>query len=171
MRIIDKNFRAHIARYILQCLLATVAVMAVLSLMDVVHQTALIAALGASSFVAFTMPEAHVSQPRYLVGGYIVGIAVGGPLGLLHALVLKHYPDYAVFGTHDLSSILLGGMAVGMAIFLMVITDTEHPPAAGVALALVISPWNHWTILVISGAVVSLCVIKWLLRPFLRNLL
>jgi len=44
---------------------------------DVVTKAVIIAALGLSTFIAFTMPKAEVSKPRIMIGGYIVGIVVG----------------------------------------------------------------------------------------------
>jgi CBS-domain-containing membrane protein len=48
---------------------------------------------------------------------------------------------------------------VGLAIFAMSITDTEHQPAVGIALALVLNPWNGLTLLVIAGAAVVLTLV------------
>lgn len=52
--------------------------------------------------------------------------------------------------------ILFGALAVGLAIFGMVITHTEHPPAAGVALSLVVRPWGANTLLFVATAVLIL---------------
>ena len=168
MRIIDRKFRPHIGRYILQCLLATVATMAILALMDAVEHTALIAALGASAFIAFTMPGTHVSEPRYLVGGYIVGIAVGVAFGLTFRWLAL--PEAGM--SRKLAQVILGGLAVGLSIFVMVVINTEHPPAAGVALGLVVhETWSPVTIVVILVAIAALCLAKRLLRRFLIDLL
>jgi CBS-domain-containing membrane protein len=67
--------------------------------------------------------------------------------------------------------VLLGGLAVGMAIFAMVVTNTEHPPAASIALGLVLNGFEPRVILFIVLGIVSLSVIKLLLRPLLKNLL
>lgn len=47
----------NIRRYALQCSLATVVVLILLVALDAVTQTVLIAALGASSFIAFAVPR------------------------------------------------------------------------------------------------------------------
>ena len=75
MRFFDKKFRKNAHRYILQCVLATLTILAVL--IFVLTETAIIAALGASAFIVFTMPNKYSSDPRRLIGGYIVGIVVG----------------------------------------------------------------------------------------------
>jgi CBS-domain-containing membrane protein len=38
---------------------------------------AIIASIGASSFLVFAAPEAYSSRPRSLIGGYCVGILTG----------------------------------------------------------------------------------------------
>ena len=69
------------------------------------------------------------------------------------------------------SPVLFGSMAVGLAILLMVITNTENPPAAGLALALVLNEWNAMTLLVILAGIISLSALKEAFRPALRDLL
>jgi len=135
-KLFDARFRRIPGHYVVQCLLAAAAMMVVLALMDTVGETAPIASLGASTFIAFTMPHVHVWEARYMVGGYVVGVAAG------------------------------------VAIFLMVLTNTEHPPAAGIALGLVIDRrWGLHTVGLILGCIVALTLAKWLLRRYLRNLL
>ena len=168
MKLFDAKFRRIPGHYVVQCLMATVAIMVVLVLMDAAEHTALIASLGASAFIAFTMPEAHVSWPRYLVGGYVVGLSVGVVFGL----TFQWLGLPAEGNSRFVAEVALGGLAVGVAIFLMVLLNFEHPPAAGIALGLVINPaWDVVTLGVIFSAVISLCLVKWLLRRYLRNLL
>ena len=66
MKVFDEKFRGNKARYILQCILATLSVLIVLLSLDAMANAVIIAALGASFFIAFTMPEAQVSRPRFL---------------------------------------------------------------------------------------------------------
>jgi len=65
----------------------------------------------------------------------------------------------------------LGAVAVGMAIFIMVATDTEHAPAAGIALGLVLNDWDYKTIIFILVAVVLFSVMRKILKPKLFNLI
>ena len=164
MRVIDKSFKRHPIKYVFQCGLASLTMAAVLVFMDVLSHTAIIASLGASFFIVFTMPKSYPSDPRRLIGGYIIGISIGGLCDLLSMWSLM---ASLVRSSH----VMFGALAVGIAIFLMVITDTEHAPAAGIALGLVINEWDHWTILFILGAVVFLSFVKRLLRSVLINLI
>ncbi len=167
MKMFDEKFRSNKVRYILQCILATLSVLIVLLSLDAISNAAIIAALGASSFIAFTMPEAQVSRPRFLIGGYLVGIAVG---------YLCHYLSLVLLLTglpiiQESSYIVSGAISVGLSIFVMVITNTEHPPAASLALGLVLHESNYTTVGIILIGIISLSVIKELLRPMLKNLL
>ena len=72
MRIFDRKFQVRKTRYLLQCLLLTACTIGVvLLLLNTISDTAIIAALGASSFIVFTMPGVQASKPRFLIGGYL----------------------------------------------------------------------------------------------------
>ena len=167
MQVIDAKFKGNKARYVLQCMLATFCVFVVLLVLDAVTNAAVIAALGASSFIAFTMPDAQISRPRFLIGGYIVGVTVGC---FCHYLSLVSFLSHLVI-IKDCSCVVFGAFAVGLAIFLMVITGTEHPPAASVALGFVLNECDYLLVaMVVLAGIISLSIIKTLLRPALINL-
>jgi CBS-domain-containing membrane protein len=162
----DRGFRKHKARYVLQCALATLAVLIVLLILDTISNTVIIAALGASSFIVFAMPGERVSRSRFLIGGYLVGTASG---------VLCHYlsvsPLFAqISALQGYVDAVFGALAVGLATFAMVITNTEHPPAAGLALGFVLDEWSHFTIVVVIVGIVLLAAIRRLLQPILIDL-
>ena len=161
MGLIDENFRRHPVKYVLQCGLAGLTMAAVLLFLDALSHTAIVASLGASFFIAFTMPKTQASKPRPLIGGYLIGMSTGSLCSMLADICTFMGGSY----------ILFGALAVGVAIFLMVVTNTEHAPAAGIALGLVINEWDGWTLLFILGAVVFLTVVKRLLRSVLINLI
>lgn len=71
----------------------------------------------------------------------------------------------------DYPFVIFGAIAVGLSVLVMVITDTEHPPAAGLASGLVLDEHNHWTVAVVLTGITSLIIIKTLLRPVLKDLL
>jgi CBS-domain-containing membrane protein len=62
-------------------------------------------------------------------------------------------------------------LAVGLGTMIMVATSTEHPPAAGTALGLVISPWSWSAIVFIMSSALALSIVRIALRPRLVNLL
>jgi CBS-domain-containing membrane protein len=163
----DNGLKMRKLRYASQCTLAACSVFAILLLLDAMSDTLAVTVLGASSFIAFTRPESHISKPRLLIGGYVIGIASGC---FCHTLCgttgLNTLP---IIGTSH--HIVMGALAVGLAIFLMVITGTEHPPAAGLALAFVLGGWDRSTVVVTIAGIIALSAIKELLRPRLIDLL
>jgi len=165
--IVDKKVRKNLGRYLFQCALATFTILAVLLFFDVLKETALIASLGASAFVIFTMPTTYSSDPQRLLGGYAVGLAVG----LLFYFFSTIADINLLFITETMSLIVFGALSVGMAIFIMTVTNTEHAPAAGIALGLVINNWTHMTIIFIVSAVLWLALIRRMLRPYLMDLI
>lgn len=162
----DRLTTDNIRRYSLQCSLATVVVLIVLVALDAVTQTVLIAALGASTFIAFAVPRSMVSSPRCLVGGYLVGILAGSIMSSLNTSIGITDPVMA-----EVSMIVFGALATGIAMFLMVVTKTEHPPAAALALGLVFNEWTALTLLVVVVGVVALSICKRLILPHLLDLL
>jgi CBS-domain-containing membrane protein len=163
MRIFDRRFREHKSRYVFQCALATTCVLGVLAVLDVVTDAVVVASLGASSFIVFSIPDGNVSRTRFLVGGYVVGCAVGTACYWLTQWVpLQNLPVE--------TPVVYGALAVGLTMFLMVITNTEHPPAAGAALGLVVQQWSPLIVLVTMAGIVALVILRALLRPVLIRL-
>ncbi|MBS3733445.1 MAG: HPP family protein [Phycisphaerae bacterium] len=145
------------------------AMFVVLGGLCAISNVTVIAALGASTFIAFTMPQHRVARVRYLVGGYVIG-TIAGTLAwwLMHITPLPQQ----VWAIDNYPHAVFGATAVGVAIFAMVVTNTAHPPAAGVALGItVMEQWSWLTPVVVLGGILGLCGAKALLRPLLRDLL
>jgi len=166
MMLFDEKLKKNLGRYILQCFLATLTILAVLLFLDVLTETAIIAALGASAFIVFTMPKTYSSDMRRLLGGYIVGTSVGI---MFHFISISKEAE-SIFANSSAPLILFGAMSVGIAIFIMAITNTEHAPAAGIALGLVINQWTFMTVLFILIAILWMASVKKLLKSYLMNL-
>ena len=164
-RLFDHKFSMNRTKYITQCILATIVILAVLLVLDSVTQTVLISAFGASAFICFTMPHVRSSGSRYLIGGYIVGTVVGGFISII-ATSLN--PSFLPIET---TQIIFGAIATGLAIFFMVITDTEHPPAAALALGYVLNEWNLPTVAAILAGIVVISLMKELMKKHLIDLL
>lgn len=164
-RLFDKKFMQHRTHYISQCVIATLVILAVLLMLDTVTQTVLISALGASTFICYTMPHVNSSGPRYLLGGYCVGTLVGVGVSLLATMI-----DFETLPV-DTTRIVLGACATGLAIFCMVITDTEHPPAAALALGYVLNEWNLLTIAVILLGILIISLTREIAKKHMINLL
>jgi CBS-domain-containing membrane protein len=80
---------------------------------------------------------------------------------------------YMVFSGTFVSNaamIVFGALAISLAMFLMVFTRTEHPPAAALALGLVLNEWDLLTIAGVMAGVVALSLFKRLVLPILMDL-
>lgn len=163
---IDRHFRRDdVKRYTLQCGLAGVVVLLLLLVLDAVTQTVLIAALGASAFIAFAVPRSLHSGPRHLIGGYLVGMLSGATMSWLSTMFAgSGNAEHAVV-------IIFGALAISLAMFIMVVTRTEHPPAAALALGLVLNHWDPLTLLVVLIGVIALSITKRLVLPMLLDLI
>ncbi|MHC4570557.1 MAG: HPP family protein [Planctomycetota bacterium] len=149
---IKDKFKKLWMYYILQSLLAATALF-ILVLVLGKDKMVIISAMGATSFIVFAMPKAVSAQTKHVIGGHLVGLAAGT---IFYFTALPYFFEYP--------------LAVGIAFFIMVALDVEHPPAAGTALAVVInevSPDAFITIM-ISALVLSQC--RYYLRRYLKDL-
>jgi CBS-domain-containing membrane protein len=143
--------------YLWQCACATVAVLVVLLIVNL-QQAVVISSIGATTFIVFIKPGNTFATPRSIVGGHVVGVLVGS------AFALVPHPT-------SLTTSVVYALAVGLALFLMAVTDTEHPPAAGTALGVLLAgeAWWRAAIAILTSAVL-LALFHHLLRPYLRDL-
>lgn len=165
--LIDKKFKKNTLKYVFQCLLATLTFLAILLFLNILNEIAIITALGASTFIVFTMPKQYSSDPRRLIGGYFIGLIIGF---IFYTISTSNF-SATLIGHNTTSLIIFGSAAVGSSIFIMAITNTEHAPAAGIALGLVINKWDYITIIYIVLAIVWMYGIKTLLRKYLMDLI
>ena len=163
---VDKKFRKERmwVHYLLQSLLAAGSLFIVLLVLRLTTAV-IVAALGATAFVVFAMPKNVMAQPRNVVGGHMVGIAAGGGCALL----------FIMFGNgSELFHIIVASVSVGLAIFIMVVTDTEHAPGCSTALGLVVHGANPINLALYSGFIlISAAIIagvKHVLNPKLKDL-
>lgn len=162
----NKDLRTYRKKCMLQCSMATAAVLCILIVLNPALNTVVIASLGASSFIAFTMPHANVSSPRLLVGGCIVGTIVGA---CCHFLATQ--PTLSTIPViHGHLHELFGALSVGVSIFFMTMTKTAHPPAAGLALGFVLNEWNYITVIVIFIGIILISCIKYFFKDLMVNL-
>ncbi len=166
MKIYDKKIKKNIKRYFLQCLLATLSILVILLFLNLFIHTTIIACLGATTFIVFAIPNSYGAQPRNLIGGYLCGIIVG----IIGSLLSNYLLSSFFIGKERILFIVFGSIAVGLAIFIMVITDTEHPPAAGLALGLVLGSWDYITIIIIICSILLMSGIKKVLGSVLIDL-
>ncbi|MGB2877910.1 MAG: HPP family protein, partial [Dehalococcoidales bacterium] len=73
---IRRGFSRLWLNYIYQSLLATIVIFIILLLLNLEH-VVVIASIGATAFIVFTMPRNVTAAPRRVIGGHIVGFICG----------------------------------------------------------------------------------------------
>lgn len=161
VRLLKKRVtRAHI----IQSLMAGTYIFLVFLVMHSFQSRLVVASLGASAFIVFGFPAAQSSRPRFLIGGYFIGMIIGwlccGLIALLREVEIFPFPVY----------IPVCALAVFLSMFLMTVLNFEHPPSAALAVAVTTDP--NPIILGLAGlsCIILLCVLKYLLKKHLHNL-
>ncbi len=165
-RLIDRKFRRHWKRYLFQCGLSTVALLLILLVVDVVLQAAIVVAIASSAFIVFVMPRNIMAYPQRVVGGHVVGILVGAAFSTLY--LVPGFGEMAE-GSQVIRD-LMAVLSMGLSIFIMVLTNTEHAPAAGTALGLVVGGWEPSAALFVLIGAVTLSLSHYFLRRRLIDL-
>ena len=163
---LDPGFAGAPLRFAMQAGIAALVMLAVLSYVDSLSSAAIAAGLASSVVGIFIGPSNQTARIRSVVGGHTVALVLGSAFSaiLFLAPVESHLADQAL-----LSNLALA-FAVGLAMLLMAITNTEHPPAAGTAIGMATREFDILIFLSIVGAVVLLAILKLVLRPHLRDL-
>jgi len=148
--------------YLVQSALVGVFLAGALVVIREAAQLAVVASLGSTAFVVLALPGTRPSRARSVLGGQNLSAMVG--VGA--ALILEGF-----WPGSSMAEVVVGGLAVGMAALVMTVTDTEHAPAAGTALAMVIGRSDLVRLVpaVALGSMILTCA-GWLLRNRLRDL-
>jgi CBS-domain-containing membrane protein len=149
---IKNKFKKLWKCYILQSLLAVAALLVIVLVLGK-DKIVIISAMGATTFIVFAMPKATSAKTRNVIGGHLVGLAAGT---IFYFTALPYFVEYP--------------LAVGIAVFVMVALDVEHPPAAGTALAVVINEvsLDAFITIMLSAVILSQC--RYYLRRRLKDL-
>lgn len=153
---IDKEFRSHWKAYVLQSLLATTVMLVIFELLTI-QNLVVVASLGSTAFVIFALPNSVTAKPRNVIGGNVVGLLAGSLCSFIPQEV------YIV-------SLLTYALAVGISIFVMVVTDTEHPPASGLALGVAVAGFDLKVTIAVISAVIVLSIIHHFCKSMIRDL-
>ncbi|MCH8893817.1 MAG: HPP family protein [Chloroflexi bacterium] len=165
--LLDPKFRRHYRRYIYQALLATGAMACILLFVDSLSTAAIAAGLGSSVVGIFINPSGTTARLRAMVGGHTMALLLGSGF----SLILFTGSIETFIATHGQFLDLAMAFSVGLLILVMAVTDTEHPPAAGIVIGMSSREWTPEVFGAILGALMLLAVIKLVLRQQLRDLL
>ena len=117
----------------------------------------LMAPFGATAVLVFGVPQSPLAMPKNVIGGHMLTAMIG-----------------VVFSYYSADSAIMIGLAVGIAITLMMITKTIHP-AAGANPILIIESSQSWDFLimpVLAGTVfIVVCgfVATWFLQLLIET--
>jgi CBS-domain-containing membrane protein len=148
MEVWDK-FKKLWKYYLFQTCLAMLAIFIIVLALGK-DKVVITASMGATAFICFALPERVSAKTKYAIGGHLVGLACGA---IFTFTALPYYVEFP--------------LVVGLAMFLMVALDVEHPPAAGTALAVTI---NEVTLAGAVAVVISVIVLTQC-RYYMRNIL
>lgn len=151
MNVVDEKFRKNWKNYLWQSAGAGASLLLILLVFVNVVDLVIVAAAGATAFTIFALPNHSTAQLRNVVGGHSICAVVG--------LACSYLPVIYVSGS----------LAVGFGMLLMVVINAEHPPAAGTALGLSVTPTLRGAIFIVLAAIV-LSAIRSFLSPWMRDL-
>ncbi|HHE41412.1 MAG TPA: HPP family protein [Dehalococcoidia bacterium] len=151
-----QRFRSYWKAYVFQSTLGGLTSFLVLLFLSI-EEAVLIAALGASAFIVFARPFDLTARPQNVTGGHLIGFTVG----CLCALI-PH--DGTIF------ALACHALAVGLSIFVMVVVNMQHPPAAATALGMAVRGFSEPALAAIITITLILALAHVILRPHLRNL-
>jgi len=150
------EFKLHWRNYVYQSALAAFAIFVVIIILKM-QNAVIIASLGSSAFIVFALPNATTARSRNVIGGHLMGIIAGSLFSVV--------PRSVLFITA-----IVYALAVGLSILAMVITDTEHPPAAGTALGIAMHGSSPRIIVAIITSAIVLALVRHFFRRYIRDL-
>jgi len=161
IHILDDKLREGWAKYyITQAILAFIVFFICLLFLVHIFTGILAAAIGASAFIVFAIPENTTATPRAVIFGHAICGLVGGMTYLADVFPDNPPVNYA----------FKASLAFFIGFFLMVITDTEHPPAASTAVGFALDGFKVDVYAFVILAAVLLALAKILLKRYLRDL-
>ena len=163
---LDPGFAGAPLRFAVQAFMATLVMLGALMFAHSLSSAAIAAGLASSVVAIFMNPSNRNVRIRSVVGGHTVALVLGSAM----AGLLFFGPVETFLTDIDHLRNFSYAVAVGLAVLLMAITNTEHPPAAGTAIGMATREFDILIFLSIIGAVVMLAIIKLALRPHLRDL-
>lgn len=161
-------------RFAVQVVCAVLFMAIVLMFMSFTSGSQILWAVGAgslasSTFIVFTIPNSVSARASRIIGGYAIAVITGLVLhfilmGLIHFLS-SHFQmsDPRIFW-------MTASISLGLSMLAMILFDCQHPPAAGVALVLVLDIHHFQILFVILFAALALSLIKLLFKNHLVNL-
>lgn len=133
---------------------AVIAVSALSYVATTTQALLLLGSFGASTLLLFALPDAPLSQPRAVIGGHLFSSIIA--LGCL-SLCGPHW--WAI------------GMATGLAVGVMMVTRTVHPPAGSNAIIIFLAQpgWGSLLFSTLAGTVLLVAMATFYHRATRRH--
>lgn len=174
IRDMDRNYVLHL---FVQACAAVVFMWLVLFALENVAASQIIWAAGAStlassSYIVFCAPQAVVAKPQKIIGAYIIAMLCGEAMRQLANVVCNVILSCHLGGLTYLHVFeIAAGVSVGIALLLMILFKSEHPPAAGLAVVMVLDIRNWAALAIILSGAIVLSLIRIIFRRRLCNLI
>lgn len=173
-REIKDRFQSAWFNYIWQPLTAVVFMSIVLFILNALATSSILWAVGAgalasSCFVVFGQPFSSNAFPHRIIGGYFIGIGMGGLMRIISEQLYLFQKDFLV-SPHFQTMGILAAVTVGLALFFMTLFRLQHPPATGMALVLVLDVRDYKTMFVVFFAATALALLRIVLKKQLIDL-
>jgi len=130
--LLDPKFRHRYKQYFLQTFLAFVAIAIILLFVKSLSSAAIAAGLGSSVVGIFINPNGATARLRAMVGGHTMALLSGSVFSFI--LFAGSIETFTV--DHSQFNALIMALSVGLLFLVMAITDTDHPPAGGIAIGM-----------------------------------
>lgn len=128
-----------------------------------------VGSLASSAYIVFSKPSSPSGKPTNIFVAYLIAICVGIFFRFFVENWLMHCTNF--FEIHQFCwPGVIAALAVVISVLLMAAVHVEHPPAAGMALILVLDVQDYQTLIIIFMSVIVLALLKMVLRPWLVDL-
>jgi len=169
-----RTLKSNWLNYLWQPALAVVFLTVVLFFMNRYTMSDVLWAVGAGSlasscFIVFGNPSSSSSLPLKIIGGYVIGIVSG----VIFRLIAMHIHDlpHGFLGTPYFHFAgVLAAFCAGTCLFFMSVLKLQHPPAAGMALVLVVDMRDYKVVFIVFIAALILASLRRLLCHHLKDL-
>ena len=156
--------------YFFQAGLAAVSLMLALWAADLltgasIARAVLVAAIASTAFILFIGPRSVTAHPRHSIGGHMVAVVAASAV----YFVAEYFTGAQFTGDFSLLFGFYAALAVGLAMLLMALTDTEHAPAAGTALAIIAHGVDWQLVVFLMTMVLLLAAVHALLKDRLHD--
>ncbi len=130
--LLDPKFRHRYEQCFLRAFLAFLAMAIILLFVESPSSAAIAAGLGSSVVGIFINPNGATARLRAMVGGHTMALLLGSVLSFI--LFAGSIETFTV--DHSQFHALIMALSVGLLFLVMAITDTDHPPAGGIAIGM-----------------------------------